>query len=290
MTFLISPEAQPNGFVIADFLIAASFTNADAFIAVETGPLGSSHLVRASRNGGIGGSTLTGSEGRWVGYWHEQSGLVETVPKTALRIDDNGEVEKLPVELRGLLGSLAGPAPGQQLAQASASLSTTAPTAAMGPVSISMTAMQPIKLGTKGKMMEEAMIAPPKGLLHDDDEEKDIIGQDSVLLSRSKSGKTRHVRSTCSRISQGSGQYHWTKQQEGELLAINHIIPLRETCSHFFFLFTWHDTDCEKHFKVEYEKDRAQSACTGRCVVQQDAGALGCKCDTRRKRTTNGHP
>jgi hypothetical protein len=50
-----------------------------------------------------------------------------------------------------------------------------------------MAGMQPIKLGAKGKAMEEGFIAPPtKDLLLDDEDENDPVGQDTVLLSRSE--------------------------------------------------------------------------------------------------------
>lgn len=185
MPFLISPETQPNGFVIADFPVAASFINPDTFKVVEAGLLGSNHLLRASRSGGLGSSCFDGPGGRWVGYWHDQAALMESVPKNALRTEENGELDKMSTELRGFLGYLAGPAPGQQPTPASVA-TIAAPTGTMGPVSISMSAMQPIKIGAKGKGVEEGFVAPPKGMLQDEDEPIDANGQDSVLLSRSE--------------------------------------------------------------------------------------------------------
>lgn len=130
----------------------------------------------------MGSATIDNPDSPWVGYWHEQAGFEETVPKAAPQIGDDGNFE-LPIDLRGFLGHLSGPMPGQQ-----AIAEHSAPVKPAGPVSISMTGMQPIKLGgfAKGKRLEEEgfVASPVKNLLEGDDQ--DIVGKDSVLLSRSK--------------------------------------------------------------------------------------------------------
>jgi RNA-binding protein 5/10 len=185
LAFLISPETQPNGFVIHDYLVAAMFMRPEAFQPVAAGLLGGENLVQATRRGGIGSTTIDKPDGKWVGYWHEQAGVVIASPKNAPPIEEDGSV-KVPTGLRGYLGSLAGPPPGQQAGAGTAQGSTTS-----APVSISMTAMQPIKIGVgaaggkkRGVEEEGFVAAPPKNLLGEDDDEPEPMA-DSVLKSRS---------------------------------------------------------------------------------------------------------
>ena len=183
LSFLISPQTQPNGFVVSDFHVAATFALLSSFIPVPAGPLGSEYLVQAARNGGMGSATIDNPDSQWVGYWHDQAGFEEMIPKAAPKIADDGTFG-LTISLRGFLGHLSGPVPGQQ--QAATAEQTTAPKVA-GPISISMTGMQPIKIGAfgKGKRLEEEgfVASPVKNLLEGDD--TDVVGKDSVLLSRS---------------------------------------------------------------------------------------------------------
>jgi RNA-binding protein 5/10 len=194
MQFLISPVSQPNGFVIADFPIAASFMNPSTFVPRAAGPLGSEFLLRASRNGGIGSSTIDGQDGQWVAYWHEQSGTLETVPRNALKVRDDGTLEPITSQLRAFLGGLAGPVSGVHTS--SSTLQQTTATSATGPISFSltgMTAIQPIKISSKGKGVEGGI---GKKLLDDDDDVRETEDKDSVLLSRSQSFLPRFLGST----------------------------------------------------------------------------------------------
>jgi RNA-binding protein 5/10 len=151
---------------------------------VPAGPLGSEYLVQAARSGGMGSATIDDPDSQWVGYWHEQAGFEEMIPKLAPKICDNGTFE-LTTSLRGFLGHLSGPTSGQQVAT---STEETAAPKVTGPISISMTGMQPIKIGAfaKGKRLEEEgfVASPVKNLLEGDD--ADVVGKDSVLLSRSE--------------------------------------------------------------------------------------------------------
>ena len=158
--------------------------NPSAFQPTPAGPLGGEFLVRACRNGGIGSDTIDQTDSQWVGYWHEAGGAIETVPCGASKIGEDGEMEKLSTDMRVFLGHLAGISPDNALsgttsAQPSQSSSS-------GPISISMTGIQPIKFGAvnKGKKIEgEGFVdAPNVNLL--DEEESDIVGKDTVLLSR----------------------------------------------------------------------------------------------------------
>ena len=155
---------------------------------VPAGPLGSEYLLKASRNGGIGSSTIDKPDGQWVGYWHEQSGCLETVPKNALKINDDGNLDPITVDIRAFLGSLAGPMPGQQSNTPQVAQPIVNPLS--GPVSFSMSgmaAMQPIKIGVKGRKMEEGFVNLSGKTLLDDDDAVVDSGKDSVLLSRSRS-------------------------------------------------------------------------------------------------------
>ena len=190
MSFLLSPKSQPNGFLIADRPIGISFANPAAFAPVTAGPLGGQYILRATRNGGIGSDTIDKPDGTWCAYTQEGAGALEILPESSLAIGEDGSVAPIPTDLRNLLGSLAGKLPGSEPAMSMTAL----PTAGM--VSIT-NIMQPIKLGTGAIAMpkqtrkadEAGLVANDsrKNVLGDDDEEQDLIGKDTVLLSRSES-------------------------------------------------------------------------------------------------------
>lgn len=152
---------------------------------ISAGPLGGEFIIRPSRFGGFGSETIDKPEGQWCAYWHEKGGAMESVPRGAPAIGEDGNVELTPAH-RAFLGSLAG-VPQSQVtsSQGPQSLQTTGMTSA----SVEGV-MQPIKIGIgKGKKTEEAAIIPitQKRSLLDDGEEDDKVGKDTVLLSRSTS-------------------------------------------------------------------------------------------------------
>ena len=176
--------------MIADRPIGISFANPAAFGPVTAGPLGGQFILRATRNGGIGSETIDGPEGTWCAYTQEGAGAVEFLPESGFSIGEDGSIPPIPTTLRALLGSLAGRVPGSEPGK-----SATAPPIA-GMVSIA-NIMQPIKLGAgaiampkQARKADEAGLAANDGkrnVLGDDDEEEDLVGKDTVLLSRSKS-------------------------------------------------------------------------------------------------------
>lgn len=147
--------------------------------------MGGEFIIRPSRLGGFGSETIDKSEGQWCAYWHERGGVMESVPRGAPAISEDGNVELTPAH-RAFLGSLAG-VPQSQAASSQGSNSVQ--TTGMTPVSVEGV-MQPIKIGMgKAKKKEEAAIIPitQKRSLLDDGEDEDKVGKDTVLLSRSTS-------------------------------------------------------------------------------------------------------
>lgn len=170
-----------------DYLVAAMFMRPESFQPVAAGLLGGENLVQATRRGGIGSTTIDKPDGKWVGYWHEQAGVVLASPSNAPPIEEDGSV-RVPTALRGFLGSLAGPLPGQ-----TPGVSASQSSNAAASVSFGMAAIQPIKIGAGGvggkkRALEEEgfIVAPPKNLLGGDDDEVEPM-TDSVLKSRSES-------------------------------------------------------------------------------------------------------
>jgi len=176
LPFLISPACQPQGFLISQFPIAASFANPVAFVPIPAGPLGGEHLVRASRLGGLGGESIDKPDGKWCGYWHEQGGAIETLARGGRAIEENGELSKITLDQRGFLGEYAGSS-----APPPSALAATMNTAPTGLINISSVAMQPIKVGVE----EATASASSKNVLADDEESQE--DRDTVLLSRSES-------------------------------------------------------------------------------------------------------
>lgn len=157
---------------------------------MTAGPLGGQFILRASRNGGLGSETIDGSEGSWCAYTQEGAGAIEVLPESGLPIGEDGSIPPIPIELRTLLGSLAGKNTGSEPGR----IAVPPPTAEM--VSIA-NIMQPIKLGTgaigmpkQARKADEAGLVANDGrrnVLGDDEEEQDLVGKDTVLLSRSGS-------------------------------------------------------------------------------------------------------
>ncbi|ORY25257.1 hypothetical protein BCR39DRAFT_292207 [Naematelia encephala] len=185
LPFLLNPASQPQGFCIHQRPVAVSFVNPGTFIATPAGPLGAEFLVQSCRNGGIGSEVIDNPDGEWVAYWHEKAGALELVPGGAPTVMLNGELEPMSAEIKMFLGSLAGrPAPSSQAAGPQGSTPGVAISGQTAPISISMTAMQPIKIGLK---LDNEGIVPISGSKRAFvDEEDDAIGKDTVLLSRTK--------------------------------------------------------------------------------------------------------
>ncbi|KAK8861328.1 hypothetical protein IAR55_002147 [Kwoniella newhampshirensis] len=209
LPFLLSPQHQPNGFLINYAPIAASFANPAAFLPTTAGPLGGEFLIRSSRNGGFGSDTIDQPDGKWCAYWHVQGGAQEAVPRGAVVIAEDGTVELTP-DHRAFLGVLAG-APALKSATA---LSDVRP-AGMVPINIAG-GLQPIKIGgpIKSKKKEEIGIIPLSGKnLLQDDEEEDLVGKDTVLLSRSKGVHIIPPTSSSRKIAKNISKWN-TKQSE----------------------------------------------------------------------------
>nr|XP_019049931.1 hypothetical protein I302_00351 [Kwoniella bestiolae CBS 10118]OCF28861.1 hypothetical protein I302_00351 [Kwoniella bestiolae CBS 10118] len=181
LPFLLAPQHQPNGFVINYVPVAPSFANPAAFVPTPAGPLGGEFILRPSRNGGIASDTIEQPEGKWCAYWHQAGGAVETTTRGAPVIGEDGLIQLTP-DHRSFLGTLAGVPP-----QVPQPRTTEAAPTSMTPISLAG-GIQPIKIGGKGKKKEElAGIIPITGKnMLGDDEEVDLVGKDSVLLSRSK--------------------------------------------------------------------------------------------------------
>ena len=184
LSFLISPQTQPHGFQISEFPVATSFANIGAFVPTPAGPLGGEMVVRAARNGGIGSTTIDKPDGTWVGYWHPDAIPQSYSPVGAPNIKDDGQTEDLAPEFKAFLGNFGGVrAPDST---STGDLSRQSQMAApSGPISITMTAMQPIKIG-KSKTPDEGFVAPETKNILQDEEEVDEIGRDTILLSRSE--------------------------------------------------------------------------------------------------------
>ncbi len=178
LPFLISPASQPQGFLISQFPVAASFANPTAFVPIPAGPLGGEFLVRASRLGGLGGDSIDQPDGQWCGYWHEKGGAVETLSRGGRSIEETGDLAKITLELRGFLGELAGP-----IAPPPSTIPSTSSAAPTGLLNISSVAMQPIKISAGAVKEEEGIVQMKvKNIL--DDEEETQEERDTVLLSR----------------------------------------------------------------------------------------------------------
>lgn len=186
LPFLITPQSQPNGFLISQVPVAVSFANLDAFVPVPAGPLGSEFLVKAAPNGGIGSNTIGRDDGEWVGYWHEAAGAAQSAPRGALPIPEKGKELDLPKEMCAFLGHLSGKkwVPPQPTTTAGDAPDVAPQQQAAG------TTSGPIKISfgkkvKKEKQPEEAMVTIMSKRIGDE-EEIDLIGKDTVLLSRSE--------------------------------------------------------------------------------------------------------
>lgn len=191
MPFLFLPQHQPTGFLVNGVPIAASFANTNAFI--PTPAEGASFIVRAAKDGGIGSATIDHPDGEFCTYWHQQAGAVETIPRGAPPIPARGEAVDLSPEVAAYLGNLSGRTKPKSQATAGQSAEITGEVAAATSGSEPLT-MQPIKIGgfgtaakKKKKEEEPAMVTIMAKSLLDDDDEIDLVGQDSKLLSRSRS-------------------------------------------------------------------------------------------------------
>ena len=103
---------------------------------------------------------------------------METIPGGARVIQENGELEKMSMDLRGFLGHLAGPTQGPDPTRTSTAVPA-------GPISIATTGMLPIKLSTgKARLADEGIVPVMARNLLEDDE---VDEKDTVLLSRSES-------------------------------------------------------------------------------------------------------
>lgn len=226
LSFLLSPQSQPNGFLIADRPIGVSFANPGAFTPVPAGPLGGQFLLRATRNGGIGSDTVEKTDGAWCAYFHEQAGAIEMSPESRAPIAEDGSIPPMSDEMRSFLGGLAGKSSDNK---DGSSTSTAPPTG--GFVSIS-NVMQPIKIGTSFGVPKTTRKADEAGLvtrdaknvLGDDEEEQDLIGKDTVLLSRSELclktyiSVPSHTADTCrSQRSAYRPAYIWESEGEDSL-------------------------------------------------------------------------
>ncbi|WWD16770.1 hypothetical protein CI109_101202 [Kwoniella shandongensis] len=210
LPFLLSPQHQPNGFLINYVPVAASFANPAAFVPTPAGPLGGEFMIRPSRNGGFGSDTIDQADGKWCTYWHGQGGPQEAVPRGAPLVGENGFVDLTP-DHRSFLGGLAG-VPAERPA---AALPLDVQQAGMVPINIAG-GLQPIKIGGSSKMKkkEEIGIIPLTGKnLLEDDEEEDLVGRDTVLLSRSKGVHIIPPTSSSRKIAKNISKWN-TKQVE----------------------------------------------------------------------------
>ncbi|WWC59936.1 uncharacterized protein I303_102499 [Kwoniella dejecticola CBS 10117] len=210
LPFLLAPQHQPNGLIINYVPVAPSFANPEAFVPIPAGPLGGEFILRPSRNGGIASETLDKPEGQWCAYWHQAGGAVETISRGAPIIGEDGLIQLTP-EHRSFLGTLAGvPAqvpPPQSIETAQAS---------MTPINLTG-GVQPIKIGGpgKGKKRDEMAGMVPiigKNML-DEEEDQDLVGKDSVLLSRSKGVYIIPPKSSSRKIAKNINKWN-TKQSE----------------------------------------------------------------------------
>ncbi|WWC87543.1 uncharacterized protein L201_002433 [Kwoniella dendrophila CBS 6074] len=208
LPFLLAPQHQPNGFIINYVPIAPSFANPAAFIPTPAGPLGGEFIIRPSRNGGLASESIDHPDGKWCAYWHQGGGAVETVTRGGPLIGEDGIVQLTP-DHRSFLGTLAGVPPQLQHSQMPES-------AQSGTTPVSITGgIQPIKIGGKGKKKEElAGIIPITGKnLLGGEEELDVVGKDSVLLSRSKGIYIIPPTSSSRKIAKNINKWN-TKQSE----------------------------------------------------------------------------
>lgn len=162
--------------------MAASFANPAAFVPTPAGPLGGEFLIRASRLGGMGGDTVDQPDGKWCGYWAEQAGAIETVARGGRAIEENGDLAKISLDLRGFLGDLAGP-----VILPRATVAPTTSAAPTGLLNMSAVAMQPIQIGG-GKLREDPVVQTAVNVLNEDETQEE---RDTVLLSRSKHSMSR---------------------------------------------------------------------------------------------------
>lgn len=287
LSFLLSRESQPQGFLIADRPIGASFASSSAFVPFPAGPLGGEFLLRASRNGGIGSDAVDKPDGQWVAYNHEHAGAIEAVPKGAHPIHDDGLLPAMSAEVRMLLGSLAGRLPGT----AESSTSTPAPPSA-GMVTIS-NVMQPIKIGAPIAMPKVTRKADEAGfvtqdrrnILGDDDEEQDLVGKDTVLLSRSKSWSPAACSILCQTLTccAAKGAHIVPPTSGSRKVKTGWTRLLSRDLGNLLTLWI---TDRQKHLQMEYEAVGAGRACSGSsidCRTQQwrrtTERHLVCQCD-----------
>ncbi|KAL7419762.1 hypothetical protein Q5752_005678 [Cryptotrichosporon argae] len=208
LPFLLSPQHQPAGFVIASRPIAASYANPTSFQPTPAGPLGGQFLVRAAGNGGIGDAAAEGEADAWVGYWHEQGGAVEVRAPPAD-----------PAVRAAFLGTLAGkpsaPLAEQQVTSKPEKLSGAMAPISMGAIKIGLASASAGTTAQSTKRKKDADVMVPlavKNVLHDEEEE-DLVGKDTVLLSRTKGAHVIPPTSTSRKIASNISKWN-TKQTE----------------------------------------------------------------------------
>ncbi|TXT11024.1 hypothetical protein VHUM_01775 [Vanrija humicola] len=230
LSYLLSPQHQPNGFLISQVPIAVSFANSSAFIPSPAGPLGGQYLLKAAPNGGIGATNIASPDGEYCAYWHQQAGAVETIPRGAPPVPARGSPLDIPAGTKTFLGNLAGAvavkpkAAGSAAAPAAANSepaeagpSTQATDATPAPLTGSM---GPIKIGGFGSFGKKAKKTEEVGLIHisgrnafGDEEDVDLVGKDTVLLSRTKGAKIIPPTSTSRKVATNISKWN-TKQSE----------------------------------------------------------------------------
>ncbi|KAK4685451.1 hypothetical protein P7C73_g4697, partial [Tremellales sp. Uapishka_1] len=186
--FLMSPAHQPKGFCITGVPVAAAFAKTEAFLPTTAGPLGGEFVLRATRQGGIGCETVDDSDDHWCCYWHQDGGAVEVLPRGG-SIAEDGSAPIPTKDMRIFIGSsLAGPIPIPKGLGSAASAGK--PDEGGGAAFPMPTGPFTVKIG-KTKRKDEDVMVPilQKNLLADEEDEKDVVGKDSVLLSRTKGAK-----------------------------------------------------------------------------------------------------
>lgn len=203
LSYLLSPQHQPNGFLISQVPIAVSFANSSAFIPTPAGPLGGQFLVKSAPNGGIGAGSIASPDGEYCAYWHQQAGAVEAIPRGAPPVPARGSPLEIPAATKTFLGNLAGVVAPKPKAAAPTAIPAGAISqpAAAGPSSQTTDvtpaplagSMGPIKIGGFGSFGKKAKKTEEVGLIHisgrnafGDEEDVDLVGKDTVLLSRSE--------------------------------------------------------------------------------------------------------
>ncbi|KAL1410167.1 hypothetical protein Q8F55_004172 [Vanrija albida] len=228
LSYLLSPQHQPNGFLISQVPIAVSFANSSAFIPTPAGPLGGQFLLKSAPNGGIGAGTMATPDGEYCAYWHQQAGAVETIPRGAPAVPARGSPLDIPAATKTFLGNLAGVVAPKPKPAVPAATGVQPPAAAAGPSTQPADAtpaplagsMGPIKIGGFGSFGKKIKKTEEVGLIHisgrnafGDEEDVDLVGKDTVLLSRTKGAKIIPPTSTSRKVATNISKWN-TKQSE----------------------------------------------------------------------------